>query len=202
MLFRSINFENNQNPYGTPDPTAEAPREIYYVDRKVAENRDAVEFELAAAIDLANVKLPGRQCISSICQWRYKGPECGYTGSAVFDENDNPGSVVAATNFAAGTTTLTAGQSLTSNQFLVSSNRWYKAVMQDDGNFVVYNKALKAVWSTLTYNKGISTFKYQTDGNLVVYDVFNRPTWNSNTQNQAAVTALTFAKLKIGRAHV
>jgi hypothetical protein len=77
----------------------------------------------------------------------------------------------------------------------VSSNRWYKAVMQDDGNFVVYNKALKAVWSTLTYTKGLSTFKYQDDGNLVVYDAFNRPTWNSNTQNQAAITALTFTKL-------
>lgn len=191
----AINFENNQNPYGSPDPTAEAPREVYFVDRKVAENRDFVEFELAAAIDLMNVKLPGRQCISSICQWEYRGPECGYTGTAVFDENDNPGNLVAATNFASGTATLTAGQTLQPNQFLTSSNRWYKAVMQEDGNFVVYNKALKAVWSTLTYGKGLSTFKYQADGNLVVYDAFNRPTWNSNTQNQAAISALTFIKL-------
>jgi lambda family phage minor tail protein L len=191
----AINFENNQNPYGIPDPSAEAPREIYYVDRKVSENRSIVEFELAAALDLTNVKLPGRQCISGICQWEYRGPECGYTGSNVFDENDNPGNLVAATNFPAGTTTLTAGQSLLSNQFLVSSNGWYKAVMQEDGNFVVYSKALKAVWSTLTYTKGLSTFIYQDDGNLVVYDAFNRPTWNSNTQNVAAITALTFTKL-------
>jgi lambda family phage minor tail protein L len=62
----AVNFENNQNPFGSPDPTAEAPREIYKIDRKVSENRDLIEFELAAAIDLVNVSLPGRQCISSI----------------------------------------------------------------------------------------------------------------------------------------
>ena len=62
-------------------------------------------------------------------------------------------------------------------------------------NFVVYNKALKAVWSTLTYDKGLSTFNYQTDGNLVIYDAFNRPTWNSNTQNVATISSLTFSKL-------
>ena len=62
------NFDGSQNPYGVPDPTAEAPQEIYYVDRKVTENRDFVEFELAAAFDLAGVRAPKRQCISNICQ--------------------------------------------------------------------------------------------------------------------------------------
>lgn len=191
----AINFEGNQNPYGSPDPTAEAPREIYFIDRKVTENRDFVEFELAAAIDLMNVKLPARQCISSVCQWEYRSPECGYTGTAAFDENDNPSNLVSAPNFASGISTMSAGQTLNPNEFLVSPNRWYKAVMQDDGNFVVYNKALKAVWSTLTYDKGPSRFVYQEDGNLVVYDAYNRATWNSNTQNQAAITSLEFTKL-------
>jgi lambda family phage minor tail protein L len=74
------NFPGGTNPYGTPDPTAEFPREIYYVDRKVAETRDVVEFELAAAFDLAGVRAPKRQCIANICQWVYKSAECGYTG--------------------------------------------------------------------------------------------------------------------------
>ena len=30
------------NPYGTPDPTAEFPQEIYFLDRKVTENRNVV----------------------------------------------------------------------------------------------------------------------------------------------------------------
>jgi phage-related protein len=68
------------NPYGTPDPTAEFPREIYYVDRKTVENRDVVEFELAAAFDLAGIRAPKRQCVANICQWEYKSTECGYTG--------------------------------------------------------------------------------------------------------------------------
>ena len=75
----AANFPGNVNPYGTPDPTAEFPREIYYVDRKSVETRDIVELELCAAFDLAGVRAPKRQCISNICQWVYKSAECGYT---------------------------------------------------------------------------------------------------------------------------
>jgi phage-related protein len=34
----------------TEDTSAEFPREIYYIDRKSAENREIVEFELASSI--------------------------------------------------------------------------------------------------------------------------------------------------------
>ena len=50
------------NPLGTPDPTAEFPQEIYKIDRKSAENREIVEFELAAVFDLAGIRAPKRQC--------------------------------------------------------------------------------------------------------------------------------------------
>lgn len=76
----AVNFPGSTNPYGTPDPTAEFPREIYYIDRKTAETRDVVEYELAAAFDLAGVRAPKRQCIANICQWVYRSAECGYTG--------------------------------------------------------------------------------------------------------------------------
>lgn len=69
------------------DPYAEFPREIYFVDRKSAENRDVVEFELASAFDLAGVRAPKRQCITR-CQWVYRSAECGYTGTNYFDVND------------------------------------------------------------------------------------------------------------------
>lgn len=74
----------------TADPTAEFPREIYYIDRKAGENRDLVEFELAAAFDLVGVRAPKRQCVSNVCQWIYRGPECGYVGNAFFNFNDQP----------------------------------------------------------------------------------------------------------------
>jgi lambda family phage minor tail protein L len=190
----AVNFENNQNPFGSPDPTAEAPREIYVVDRKKAENRDYIEFELAAAIDLVNVMLPGRQCISSICQWKYRGPECGYTGSSAFDENDNAANLIPATNLPAGISSLAAGGGLGPNESLVSPNRWYAVTMQTDGNLVVRNKAGKPVWSTLQWDKGTSTFAYQEDGNLVTYDAFGRPTWASNTHNQLTLTNIEYVK--------
>jgi len=84
----AVNFEGGTNPYGTPDSTAEFPREVYYIDRKSAETRDVVEFELAAAVDLVGVRAPKRQCISNICQWVYRSAECSYTGPPVANEND------------------------------------------------------------------------------------------------------------------
>lgn len=53
------------NPFGTPDPTAEFPQEIYYIDRKSGETRDVVSWELAAVFDLAGVRVPKRQCTRS-----------------------------------------------------------------------------------------------------------------------------------------
>ena len=76
----AVNFANNVNPYGTPSPTTELPREIYYLDRLVVENREFVEYEMAAAFDLAGVRLPKRLVMDNLCPWVYKGTECGYTG--------------------------------------------------------------------------------------------------------------------------
>lgn len=70
------------------NPTAEFPREIYYVDRKVMENREMVEFELASALDLAGVMLPRRQIIQNTCPWVYRSAECGYTGTNYFTSAD------------------------------------------------------------------------------------------------------------------
>ena len=62
----SINFPNNSNPLGTPDPTAEFKRQIYKIDRKATENREVVEFELAGSIDMAGVRAPKRQCTRAL----------------------------------------------------------------------------------------------------------------------------------------
>ena len=62
----AVNFSGNSNPLGTPDPTAEFKREIYTIDRKAVENREIVEFELAAVFDLAGVRAPKRQCTRSL----------------------------------------------------------------------------------------------------------------------------------------
>jgi hypothetical protein len=56
----------------------------------VIETRDVIEFELAAVFDLIGVRAPKRQCVSNVCQWKYRGPECGYTGNAYFNTNNQP----------------------------------------------------------------------------------------------------------------
>jgi len=54
----ATNFPSNVNPYGTPDPTAELPKEVYFIDKKTTENRDIVEFEMVSSFDLAGVGAP------------------------------------------------------------------------------------------------------------------------------------------------
>ena len=59
----AIDMESGINPFGTPDPTATFPDEIYYIDRKITETRDIIQFELAASFDLQGVRLPKRQVL-------------------------------------------------------------------------------------------------------------------------------------------
>lgn len=82
----AINYPGGTNPMA--DAQAEFPDDVFFIDRKVTETRDLVEFELAAAFDVAGVQLPRRQIIQNVCVWRYRGSECGYTGTTYFDAND------------------------------------------------------------------------------------------------------------------
>ena len=60
----AANFASGTN--SDADPNAEYPEEIYSIDRKAAENREVVEFELAAPTDLAGVNIPKRQCTRTL----------------------------------------------------------------------------------------------------------------------------------------
>jgi len=96
----AANFPGGTNPYGTPDPTALLPTEIYFVDQKTAETRDVIEFELAAVFDLQGVRAPKRQTIRNVCQWKYRNynsdtssfeydqVDCPYTGNIYFKADD------------------------------------------------------------------------------------------------------------------
>jgi lambda family phage minor tail protein L len=83
----AVNFPGGVNP--TADPTAALPDDVYFVDRKASENKVAITFELAASFDVAGVQLPRRFVVQNVCPWRYRGAECGYTGTAYFDRNDD-----------------------------------------------------------------------------------------------------------------
>jgi lambda family phage minor tail protein L len=77
------------------DPTQSLPDDIYYVERKVTQNRNFIEFELASAMDLLGQKLPNRVITTNVCQWEYRRwiastssfqvGTCPYAGSSYFD---------------------------------------------------------------------------------------------------------------------
>ena len=56
----NANFSSGSNPFGTPSAN-KFPDEIFFLDRKVLENREVVQYELVSALDLANVRVPKRQ---------------------------------------------------------------------------------------------------------------------------------------------
>lgn len=89
-LARYLDAANFTEGNANADPTAEFPREIYYLDRKVTESREFVVWELAAVFDLIGVRAPKRQCIANLCQWVYRSAECTYTAQTFFDANNNP----------------------------------------------------------------------------------------------------------------
>ena len=77
------------------DPNARFPEERWFVDRKASESRDSVTFELASKFDLAGQKIPKRQVIANVCQWKYRSSECSYTGTDYYDVNGNEVSTLA-----------------------------------------------------------------------------------------------------------
>lgn len=75
---------------------------------------------------------------------------------------------------------LVAAQSLPAGQSLWSANGTYRAVMQGDGNFVVYGPA-GAVWSSGTRFGSGGSVGLQSDGNLVVRTAGGSAAWSTGT---------------------
>lgn len=82
----AVNFSNG-NP--TADPGEEMAPELWYIEQKTSETNVQVEFTLSSALDFGGQQLPARQ-IASGCQWKYRDPDCGYTGTVYFTVKDEP----------------------------------------------------------------------------------------------------------------
>ncbi|MCL2049333.1 MAG: stalk domain-containing protein [Defluviitaleaceae bacterium] len=77
---------------------------------------------------------------------------------------------------------ITRGQNINQWECLLSDNRKFVAVMQGDGNFVVYNTQ-QALFSTSTDGSGGTFLALQNDGNLVIYNNEPRAVWSPNIHN-------------------
>lgn len=68
-----------QLPVGyEPDPYAELPNDVYYIERKISENKIAIKYQLSSVLDLEGIKLPKRMIVSDKCMWQYRGCGCWY----------------------------------------------------------------------------------------------------------------------------
>ncbi|XP_047009511.1 B-type lectin plumieribetin [Ictalurus punctatus] len=75
---------------------------------------------------------------------------------------------------------LSMNSELKKGDFLLSNNGEYKAVFQEDGNFVVYG--WKPVWQSNTSGSTAKRLIMQEDCNLVMYD--DGPgLWHTNTHH-------------------
>lgn len=75
----ATNFSGQTPPTGfDPDPYAEFPRDIFFIERKSKEDKFSLEFELSSPLDFQGTLLPGRIVISDRCTWDYRGEGCLY----------------------------------------------------------------------------------------------------------------------------
>jgi phage-related protein len=61
-----------------PDPYAELPRDIYYIERKESENKSILRYQLSSNLDLEGIKIPKRMILANRCMFDYRGPGCWY----------------------------------------------------------------------------------------------------------------------------
>jgi hypothetical protein len=63
----------------------------------------------------------------------------------------------------------------------------YKLIMQNDGNLVIYNSAMTAIWASNTVGRGAAPYRLvlEDDCQLFIYSIAGIPTWtSSNPTNQ------------------
>ena len=89
--------------------------------------------------------------------------------------NDNP----------VASATLRGPAVMAPNSTLTAPHGAYRAVMQSDGNFVVYAGGT-ALWATGTYGHSGAHLALQSDNDLIVYSTTNAVLWSAHTANTGA----------------
>lgn len=78
------NFQNEINPFGDPDPSAEFDDDVFYVNRKTSEDKSFIELELVSLLELEDAFVPARIVLSDYCNWTYRCDiGCAYKGLAI-----------------------------------------------------------------------------------------------------------------------
>jgi hypothetical protein len=78
------------------------------------------------------------------------------------------------------TDVLPTSRALGTTQTLRSPNGRYQAIMQADGNFVVYRSGGTPLFASRTSGAG-ARLVMQADGNIVIYNAYGAPLWTTHT---------------------
>lgn len=88
--------------------------------------------------------------------------------------------------------TLANGKTMRKNHALRSTNGRYRAVMQDDGKFLIFDTGVtprKQIWSMNVTNRADSKVMMQTDNNFVLYGPLGTALWASATNGKGSGAA-------------
>jgi lambda family phage minor tail protein L len=97
----AVNFADGNSD---ADPEEHFPDDVFFIEQRLLEVAESVQFELRGALDLSTEQVPNKQIIANVCWWArngkagdgasgstgYRGSYCQYTGDAMFDEDGNP----------------------------------------------------------------------------------------------------------------
>lgn len=82
--FQNRNSFEGVNPFGESDPDAHFPDDVYFINKKNAENKISIEFELVSVLEIEGAYIPGRLIHSNFCSWSYRcSIGCGYKDKPV-----------------------------------------------------------------------------------------------------------------------
>lgn len=89
-VYRKRVFSRYLDGQPAANPAMGLPDDIFFIERKVAETRFSVEFELGTNMDLEDSGVPARLIFANLCSWVYRGEGCGFAGNtAIADVYDN-----------------------------------------------------------------------------------------------------------------
>ncbi len=85
--------EAGKNPFGEADPNSHYPDDVYFINKKIAENKKVIQFELVSALELQGAEVPARIVMPNYCNWVYRcSVGCGYKGLPI--ENSSGKSLI------------------------------------------------------------------------------------------------------------
>jgi lambda family phage minor tail protein L len=85
----NVNFDDNVNPFGSPNEYMYISKEKYIVSQKIMENKQLVQFELITPFDLESLQTATRAIYGRYCYWQYRGMGCCYQGDLICKEDNS-----------------------------------------------------------------------------------------------------------------